>query len=145
MRVDFYQLSRDPVSAALPAIARAVKRSGEKLLVVSEDAGQREAISRNLWKMFADDFLAHGQADEPHAACQPLLLSATCEPVNGARYIAMADGVWRDEALAFERVFLFFDPETIAGARDCWRMLGEREDTERRFWKQEDGRWIEGP
>ena len=67
-------------------------------------------------------------------------------PANGARNVALIDGVWREEALGFDRAFYLFDADTIAQARAAWRALGTREDINRRFWKQdEDGRWREGP
>ncbi len=145
MRVDFYLLSRDPVETALPRIARSVKGVGERLLVVSDDSNQLAAIDKALWEQFPEDFLAHGRAGEVHAARQPVLLGDACAAENEARYVAFADGKWREEAFGFERAFLFFDNRTIDAARGTWRMLGEREDIERRFWKQEDGRWVEGP
>jgi DNA polymerase-3 subunit chi len=145
VRVDFYLLSRDPVEAALPKIARAVRDAGERLLVVSADPAQLAALDRSLWEQLPEEFLAHGSADAAHAARQPLLLSARCDASNGANYIALADGIWRDEALGFSRAFLFFDQATIAGARTCWSMLGQRDDIERHFWKQDGGRWVEGP
>jgi DNA polymerase-3 subunit chi len=145
VRVDFYLLSTGSVETALPRIARSVKGAGERLLVVSEDDRQRAALDRALWEQFPEDFLAHGNVGEPHAARQPLLLSQDCEAENGARFIAFADGRWRDEAFSFGRAFLIFDQTTIDAARTCWRTLGEREDVERHFWKQEGGRWVEGP
>ena len=39
---------------------------------------------------------------------------------NGARYLALADGDWRDEALRFERAFLLFDERRRREARG-WR------------------------
>jgi TRAP-type mannitol/chloroaromatic compound transport system permease large subunit len=39
----------------------------------------------------------------------------------------------------------FFDNRTIDAARGTWRMLGERDGIERHFWKQDGGRWVEGP
>jgi len=145
VRVDFYLLSRDPVEATLPRIANSVKSAGQRLLVVSADEDQRATLDRTLWEQFPEDFLAHGGAGERHAARQPVLLSASCEAENGATHIAFADGLWRDEALSFERAFLFFDQRTIDRARGSWRMLGERDGIERHFWKQEGGRWVEGP
>ena len=145
MRVDFYLLSKDPVEAALPRIAKSVKGAGERLLVVSEDAEQLTALGKALWEQFPEDFLAHGQAGECHAARQPLLLGNACNAENAARFVAFADGKWREEAFGFERTFLFFDSRTIDAARGTWRTLGEREDVERHFWKQEGGRWVEGP
>ena len=58
----------------------------------------------------------------------------------------VADGEWREEALAFERSFLLFDDGRIDDARTIWRALAAREDVDNRFWKQDDrGRWSEGP
>ena len=145
MQVDFYLLSKDTVETALPRIARSVKGAGERLLVVSNDARQLTALDKALWEQVPEDFLAHGNAGEAYSARQPLLLGHTCAAENDARMIAFADGVWRDEAFGFERAFLFFDNRTIDAARGTWRKLGQREDVERRFWKQEGGRWVEGP
>lgn len=145
MRVDFYLLSRDPVEAALPRIAKAVKGAGQRLLVVSADPAQLAALDQALWQQLPEDFLAHGVAGDRHAARQPLLLADSCAAENGATHVALADGQWRDEALAFERVFLFFDQSTIDSARGSWRMLAGRDGVERHFWKQDGGRWVEGP
>ena len=145
MRVDFYLLSQGTVETALPRIAKSVKGAGERLLVVSDDAGQLAALDSALWEQFPEDFLAHGKAGEGHAARQPLLLGPSCTAENEARFVAFADGVWRDEGFGFERAFLFFDDRTRDAARGTWRMLGERDDIERHFWKQEGGRWVEGP
>ena len=145
MRADFYLLAKDPVEKALPAIARAAKKAGEGMLVVSGDPAQLAAIDKALWEEFPEEFLAHGHADKPHAARQPVLLSSGCAAENGAKFVAFADGTWRDEAFGFERAFLFFDERTKDAARGTWRLLGERDDVERRFWKQEGGRWVEGP
>jgi DNA polymerase-3 subunit chi len=145
MRVDFYQLSRDPAEAVLPQIARNTLKAGERLLVVSADAGQLDRISGGLWGRIADSFLAHGFADGEHDARQPILLSEEMRPANGARFLAIADGVWRDGEPSFERTFYIFGDETLQGARECWVMLGKRDGVERRFWKQQGGKWVEGP
>ena len=145
MRVDFYQLSRDTAEAALPLIARATLKAGERLLVVSGDEGQRTRIGEALWERLPESFLAHGKAGGLHDARQPILLSDRPEPANGAHYMALADGVWREGEAPFDRTFLLFSEATLQSARDCWRMLGNRENVERRFWKQQDGKWVEGP
>lgn len=145
MRVDFYQLSRGPAEHALPLIARATLKAGQRLLVVSADEDQLRRISEGMWTRLRETFLANGRAGGEHDARQPVLLSDRMEAANGARFVAMADGQWRDEAFGFDRAFLLFDDATVQGARDCWRMLGQREDVERHFWKQEDSKWVEGP
>ena len=142
MQVGFYQLSRDPVDVALADIARKTLQSGERMLVVSDDAGVLDRVDATLWERHAEDFLAHGRAGEPHEDRQPILLSSTCDAPNGARFIALADGQWRDEATSFTRAFLLFDQAQVEAARACWRMLGQKDGMERAFWKQDGGKWI---
>lgn len=145
MQVDFYQLSRDPVDRVLPAIAARIVGLGERLLVVAQDAAQLERISVGLWNGPPESFLAHGRAGEGSEAIQPVLLAQDCSPTNGARHIAIADGLWREEALEFERAFYFFDGLTVDGARESWRALSKREGVTPRFWRQEQGKWVQGP
>ena len=45
--------------------------------------------------------------------------------------------------MAVTRTFLVFDDDTVEGARATWRLLGEREGIERRYWKQDGGRWVQ--
>jgi len=144
MRVDFYQLSRDPAEGVLPLIARNTLKAGQRLLVVSGDEAQLARISDALWAL-KDSFLAHGRAGEAQDARQPILLSDRPEPGNDARYLVIADGAWREGEPAFERTFYIFDDATLQLARDCWRMLGTRDGVERHFWKQQEGKWVEGP
>jgi DNA polymerase-3 subunit chi len=98
-----------------------------------------------LWTQGKESFLPHGLASGPSPEAQPILLSEAAAPLNNARNVALADGVWRDEALAFERCFFFFDGERTQGAREAWRSLGSAEGVERRYWRQEAGKWVQGP
>ena len=147
-RVDFYRLTRDPVERVLPALATRILANGDRLLVVAASAMQRQAIVAALWTLQPASFLPHGNAGSPDEAIEPILLAGTLDasPPNGASHVALADGEWREEALAFERIFLFFDNGRIDDARATWRALAAREDVDNRFWKQdENGRWSEGP
>ncbi|WP_311267064.1 DNA polymerase III subunit chi [Sphingobium sp. WCS2017Hpa-17] len=143
MQVDFYQLSRDPVDQVLPAIAARILGLGARLLVVAQEADCLERISQGLWAGAPESFLAHGRAGEGGEAHQPILLTTTCEAANGARHIALADGVWREEALGFERVFHFFDDSTIEAARASWRALAKRKGIESRYFKQDGRKWLQ--
>lgn len=143
MQVDFYHLTRDPVERVLPVLATRTMGLGERMLIVSADPGHRAALSHALWTHSPESFLAHGDRDGPNPQVQPLLLADRVEPVNGARFIALADGLWRDEALDFTRVFLLFGEATIAEARKAWVALGERDGLDRHYWKQDGGKWVE--
>ena len=127
---------------ALPRIAERVVAGGGRLLVVAEKAEQREALDRQLWVYAADSFLPHAQAGGEADADQPVLIAQEAAPANGARFVALIDGVWRDEALGFDRAFHFFGDDAVEAARAAWRALAGREGVERRYWKQDDdGRW----
>lgn len=122
-------------------LAQNTLRAGERLLVVSGDDQQLARIDEALWTARADGFLAHGFAGGPHEARQPVLLSDEPTAGNEAKYVAFADGRWRDEAERFERVFLLFDAASIDAARGIWRQLDAREDVERNYWEQAGGKW----
>jgi DNA polymerase III subunit chi len=142
MQVDFYHLTRVPLERALPRIAERVVADGGRLLIVAADAEQRARLDQLLWSHAPDSFLPHGQAGGEDDARQPILISAEPNAVNGARNIALTDGLWREEALAYDRVFHLFDEERIVEARAAWKSLAEREGVQRRYWKQDDsGRW----
>jgi DNA polymerase-3 subunit chi len=144
MQVDFYHLTTTPVDRALPSIAVKVVDSGGRLLVVSGDEAQRRQIDSSLWTWQADSFLPHAQAGAGDDSLQPVLIADAVEPANGARFVALIDGLWREEALGFDRAFHFFDGDNIAAARLAWKALAGRDGVERRYWKQdENGRWTQ--
>lgn len=125
----------------LPLIAAKAKQAGERMLVVSADAAQLDRLDKALWEECAEQFLAHGRADAPHAARQPVLLSATCEAVNEATVIAFADGVWRPEGEGFARAFMMFGDAGRGPARTAWSSFDQREDVTREYWQLESGKW----
>lgn len=144
MQVDFYHLTLAPLDRVLPPIAEKVLASGERLLIVAADPALRTRIDQLLWRYSPASFLPHGEAGEAWDADQPALIADAVAPANGARNVALVDGVWRDEALAFERAFHLFDADSIGAARTAWRSLGERDAVERRYWRQdENGRWAQ--
>jgi DNA polymerase III subunit chi len=143
MQVDFYQLTRDPAEKVLPAIAQRILDNKGRLLIISDDAGQLDAISGALWTARADGFLAHAKSGEGDDALQPILLSHDTDAPNGAKFVALADGNWRAVTEDFERIFYLFPPEQTDNARSAWRTLGD--GVERRYWKQDGGKWVQGP
>ena len=144
MQVDFYQLTRDPAEKVLPPIAQRVLDGGGRLLVVG-DGAQLDSISAALWAFKPDSFLAHIKTGEGDDSQQPILLSTEAVTSNSAKFIALADGVWRDEGLEFDRVFYLFPPSHIDNARAAWRLLADKDNIERRYWKQDGGKWVQGP
>lgn len=142
MQVDFYHLTRAPLDRVLPRIAERVLADGERLLIVAQDEALAGRIDRSLWDFAPDAFLPHARAGAGHDADQPVLIAGDILPANGARHVALIDGVWRDEALTFERAFHFFDDDNIVAARAAWRGLSGKAGVEPRYWRQDDaGKW----
>lgn len=142
MKVDFYHLTVQPIERILPRLAERVLADGGRMLVVAGDERQRAALDKLLWFYAPESFLPHAQAGGATDADQPLLIHAEPVAANGARHILLADGIWRDEALGFDRAFHLFDEANIAAARTAWRGLADQDGVERRYWKQDEtGRW----
>ena len=145
MRVDFYQLSRDPVERVTTMLARKVIGVGARLLIVHEEAVMRGDISRELWRAGEEEFLANGEAGDAGAERQPILLSSTMDAVNQASMVILADGKWRSEAMKFDRAMLLFGAGETEAARALWRELDGVAEVEREIHKQdESGRWRAG-
>jgi DNA polymerase-3 subunit chi len=70
------------------------------------------------------------------------LIAPNCEALNGARNLALADGIWREDARGFDRTFFLFGEDRVDEARAAWRTLSKQDGVECRFWKQnEAGKW----
>jgi len=145
LQVDFYHLTRDPAEMLVPTLAEKCLGSNERLLLVSDDEEQCAELSKSLWTNDNSSFLAHEFVGSEQQSSQPILISDNCEALNKAKYVLLADGLWRDEALSFNRVFFLFTADNITGARDAWRVLSTKEDVVPRYWKQDNSRWIAGP
>ena len=144
MRVDFYQLSRDPAELVVPLIARATRNAGERLLVVSDDDAQLGLIGDALWERAPEAFLANGRADAAHADRQPILLSESGENLNAAQALFMIDGAEIGVTDGLERCFIIFDgrnDHALTGSRERWKALKAQGAT-LAYWKQSpEGRW----
>ena len=142
MLVDFYQLGGAPLEQVISSIAGKLLADDGRLLLVAEDEQLLGKLDRLLWDQGPASFLAHGVAGGADDARQPILLSRTTDAPNRARNILIADGEWREAALTFDRAFYLFDNDTLEGARLAWKLLSGREGVERRYWANEDGKWV---
>jgi len=142
MQVDFYQLAGTPVEQVVATLAEKVLEADGRLLIVAEDEAQLVRLDRQLWDQGAASFLPHGVAGGAEDARQPILLSTSPDAPNQARNLLIADGLWREAALTFDRGFYLFQDNTLEGARLAWKLLAGREGVERRYWEREAGKWV---
>lgn len=142
MKVDFYQLGATPPEAVVASLADKLLASGGRLIIVAEDENFLARLDRMLWDQGPASFLPHGLAGGTEDARQPILLSTSPDAPNVARNMLIADGVWRDSALSYDRAFILFGSSMIEEARRAWKSLGRREGVERRYFAQEEGEWV---
>ena len=142
MQVDFYQLGGSPPEQVIASIADKLLAQDSRLLIVAEEEGLLARLDRMLWDQGSASFLPHGLGGGAEDARQPILLSTSPDAPNRARNMLIADGRWRDAALAYDRAFYLFDGNTLEGARLAWKLLAGREGVERRYWAQEGGKWV---
>jgi DNA polymerase III subunit chi len=142
MQVDFYQLAGTPAEQVIASLAEKVLAANGRLLVIAEDEAFLARLERMLWADSSSSFLPHGLAGGADDARQPILLSTSPDAPNLARNMLIADGLWRDSALTYDRSFFLFDNDTLEAARGAWKSLAGREGVDRRYWAREDGKWI---
>ena len=142
MQVDFYQLAGTPVEQVIASLAGRVVESDGRLLIVAADEAFLARLDRILWDQGSSSFLPHGLAGSADDARQPILLSTNPDAPNQARNMLIADGIWREAALSYDRSFYLFGDSTLEAARLAWKLLSGSEGVERRYWAQEEGKWV---
>lgn len=142
MQVDFYQLAGTPPEQVIASIADKVLQVDGRLLIVAEDEAYLVRLDRILWAEGEGSFRPHGLAGGSDDARQPILLSTSPDAPNQARNMLIADGLWREAALTYDRSFYLFDNATLEGARLAWKLLAGRDGVERRYWAREGGKWV---
>ena len=143
MRVDFYQLGAASLEQVIASLSEKLVEQGERLIIVAADEASLARLDRLLWDQGAASFIPHAVAGGSEDARQPILLSTTADAAKRARNLLIGDGTWRESALAFHRAFYLFDSTTLEEARSAWRSLAARDEVERHYWANDNGRWVE--
>ena len=119
----FYHLERATLEAALPELLEKTLARGWRALVRAATVETLDHLDRWLWTWRDDSFLAHGRAEEPSAARQPILLTLGEENANGAQALFLVEGATAPDITAFARCVVIFDGRdevALAEARSAW-------------------------
>jgi DNA polymerase-3 subunit chi len=143
VQVDFYQLAGTAPEQVIASIAEKVLSGDGRLIVIADDVGFLARLDRILWDQGPTSFLPHGVAGGPDDTRQPILLTTSPDAPNLARSALIADGVWREAALTFDRSFYLFDNASLEEARLAWKLLAGREGVDRRYWAREQDKWAQ--
>jgi len=139
--IGFYHLTRSTLAQALPQLLARTLAAGQRALVLGPDPTRLDALSTALWAQPA--WLPHGTAADGDPDLQPIWLSVEAEPLNGARFLFLVEGVETDRVAAFERVFDLFDgnnADAVAAARGRWKTAKAAGHT-LAYWQQTERSW----
>lgn len=140
----FYHLERSALDEVLPELLEKTLSRGWRALVRSPDAHRLETLEKQLWTWRDDSFTPHGQAGEPDADRQPILLSEGEGNENKAQCLFLLDGAEPENPDAFERMIVLFDGQdemAVNDARTLWKKASGEGRTVS-YWRQSpEGRW----
>ena len=141
--IGFYHCTRAPAAEVAVRLSAKALEGGQRLLVIGP-ADRLAALDKALWTLLPDSFLPHGLAGGADDAEQPILLSETVTPANGARLLLSLEAGVPGEMDGFDRVLNLFEDGSPAHerARLDWKALGSRDGLTRSYWQQnERGGW----
>ncbi len=137
--VAFYHLSR-PLESALPRLLERALEQGNRIAIRSSDPARLKALDELLWTYDDGSFLPHGRDGDALAAEQPVLLTGSDTPANGAQVLMVLEPPIPEFT---GRVLYFFGAATIAEGRATWASLKGREGIDRTYWQQDErGKWA---
>lgn len=139
--VGFYHLTRTPLTEALPRLLARTLAADQRALVVGSDQAGLDAISGALWAQ--ESWLPHGSSVDGDADLQPIWLSTSAEPANGARYLFLVQGADGSALDRFERIFNLFDGTSepaMEAARGRWKRW-KAEGHTLVYWQQTPSGW----
>jgi DNA polymerase-3 subunit chi len=140
----FYHLTESTLEEALPGLVERSIARGWRAVVQSGSEERRDALDTHFWTFRDDSFLGHGLDHEPHAAVQPVILTATAANPNAAQIRFLVDGAEPPPLDGYERAVLMFDGHDdaqLAAARGHWKAL-KAAGHELTYWQQgPDRRW----
>ncbi|MDP3298751.1 MAG: DNA polymerase III subunit chi, partial [Phenylobacterium sp.] len=105
----FYHMERSDLDQVLPELLERTLARGWKALVRSRLVERLEHLDSHLWTYRDDSFLAHGRVEEPHAAQQPILLTAGMDNPSDADVVFLLDGAEAGPLDGFVRCIVLFD------------------------------------
>lgn len=123
----FYHLTESRLEEALPPLLEKSLERGWKVSVHLGSQERRDALDSHLWTFRDESFLPHGvDRDAATAQRQPVLLTLSREPENGASVRFAVDGADLPALDGCERLVLMFDGHDqvqLDAARAQWKDL----------------------
>ena len=141
MQINFYQTD-DLFHRAIAPILTKILEEKKRALIFCQNAELLNQINEGLWSFSKTKFIPHGtKEDEVLPEQQPVLLTSELENLNKANYLIMLDQANDEFAENFEKVFYFFNNDSLKKSKDLWRYYKAKSATIN-FYKKEQDKWV---
>ena len=143
--IRFYHTQYKTAQDVLPDLL--LKALSRQMRVVCKlaDAETCQEYDTYLWQFSKTHFLPHGQASDPLAEAQPVILTTENTAPNSAKTMMVLDNAELPPVGAYGLVCLIFDgrnPLYVQHARAQWTKLKALDDVTLTYWQQqENGQW----
>jgi DNA polymerase III subunit chi len=138
----FYHLERRRPEQALPTLLERAYADGQRVLVRVASDEQLAALNTLLWTYDDASFLPHGAPGDGDPLSQPIFLTTHAANANAAAMLVLLAGSAIEPAdSAFDVVIVLFDgrdPDSLAEARERWKLLKDEGQTPT-YWREGDG------
>ena len=141
----FYHLMRAGLDETVLTTVTRAQGAGWRVMIRAPELGLLQHLDAKLWLGPEEGFLAHGLADSPHDADQPVLLGQG-EMTNAAQGLMLLAGAdaSQDEVAGLERIWVLFDGSddaAVAKARQSWTLFTGW-GLAAQYWSDESGTWV---
>lgn len=141
MQINFYQTD-DLLHKAIAPILMKILEEKKRAVIYCPDAKLLNQIDEGLWSFSKTKFIPHGSKnDDIDPKLQPVLLTVSEENLNQADYLIMFDKISDDFGKKFEKVFYFFNNDSLQKSKELWRHYKSQTAT-LNFYKKEQDKWV---
>ena len=127
-RIDFHSNIGDRIAYACRLVRKA-RTGGHRIILLTRDGAERNAIDQSLWIFSAPDFLPHVTADDPLAARTPIVLADhDAADLPHHQLLINLSGSTPAHFARFERIIEIVgqDQGEVASGRERWLFYKKR-------------------
>lgn len=141
MQINFYQ-TEDLIHKAIAPILTKILEEKKRALIFCQNQDLINQIDDGLWSFSKTKFIPHGtENDDIKAQDQPIFLSSKQQNQNQSSYLIMLDKIDDDFGKNFEKIFYFFNNDSLAKSKEMWRYYKSKNFT-LNFYKKENDKWV---
>lgn len=141
MKINFYQ-TNDLLHKSIAPILLKILEENKRALIFAQEKDLLQQIDDGLWSFSKTKFIPHGTInDDVKPEDQPVFLHDSAKNLNDADYLIMLDKLEDKFLDNFEKIFYFFNDDSLAKAKDLWRYYKSK-DFELNFYKKEGTKWV---